>query len=102
MPFTGSREDDSQGTIGQWSVDEFVKFLQAQFEENPPQKFTVIVVEEAEVVTTLKVLDQIQLTQVQSTVGAAGSAAPLPANPAGYFRVLDYTGQVKLVPYYNP
>jgi len=88
-------------TIGQWTTDQLVRFFQNMIRLHPPESSVNITAEDVNVVKTLKCLDQIQLFQNQTTVGAAGSASALPANPAGYFRVLDYTGNVKLVPYYN-
>lgn len=39
---------------------------------------------------------------VQSTVGAAGAASALPANPVAYIKIADVSGNVYVVPAYNP
>jgi hypothetical protein len=87
--------------LGEWSVTQLIKFLESQKEQSPFQKASAITCGDIRVQKTLFVQDQIQLTQFQTTVGATGTASALPANPAGYFRVLDHTGRVKLVPFYN-
>lgn len=40
------------------------------------------------------------LNETQTTVGAAGTADPLPSNPAGYAKAL-VAGQQVLIPYYT-
>jgi hypothetical protein len=42
----------------------------------------------------------LQFNSFQNNVGSAGGASALPATPKGYFKVLDYTGNTVLVPFY--
>lgn len=93
MPF----EDN----IGQWTVSELIRFLQEQFRQNPPETAPNLSSDNITVSALLSILDQIQFFQVQTTVGAAGGASALPATPSGYIKILDYTGAVKVIPYYN-
>jgi len=88
-------------TIGEWTVERLVRFLQNALEESPPSRIPALVCDELTVNAKLAVTDQIQFGQFQTTVGAAGSASALPATPTGYIRVLDYTGQPFVIPYYK-
>lgn len=88
-------------TIGDWTVEKLVRFLQQALEENPPSRLPTIVCDTIETNITATFKDQVQFNQVQTTVGTAGSATALPANPSGYIRVLDYTGQPFVIPYYK-
>jgi hypothetical protein len=88
-------------TIGDWTVDQLVRFLQNILDESPPSRIPTLVCDEAIVQLKLTLGDQIQFSQVQTTVGSAGSASALPANPSGYLRILDHTGQPFVVPYYK-
>ena len=87
--------------IGNWTVSELVRFLQEQLRQNPPTSAPNLTSSELKVYNLLDVLDQIQFHQVQMTVGAAGGASALPATPSGYIRILDYTGQPFVIPYYK-
>lgn len=91
----------AEDTIGDWTVEKLVRFLQQALEENPPSKIPNLTCDQLTVATTFTVLDQVQFGQFQTTVGAAGSASALPANPSGYIKVLDYTGQPFVIPYYK-
>lgn len=44
----------------------------------------------------------VEATNITTTVGAAGAAAALPANPAKYLTVLDAAGNPFKIPAYNP
>lgn len=88
-------------TIGEWTVEKLVRFLQQALEENPPSRIPALVCDEITTNAKLTLVDQVQFTQAQTTVGAAGSASALPANPSGYIRILDFTGQPFVVPYYK-
>jgi hypothetical protein len=88
-------------TIGNWTQQQLVKFVQNLIRLHPPESSTSLSVEEVDVVKKLKCFDQIQFLQGQTTVGTAGGAAALPATPAGYIPILDFTGNTKLIPYYN-
>ena len=87
--------------IGDWSVEKLVRFLQNALEETPPSRIPSLVCDELTVNTKHVVSDQVQFTQAQTTVGGAGSASALPANPTGYIRILDFTGQPFVIPYYK-
>jgi len=88
-------------TIGDWTVDKFVRFIQQVLQENPPSNIPTLVCDNLTVSTEATFNDQLKLNNIQFTVGAAGGASALPATPKGYFRVKDYTGQSFVVPYYN-
>lgn len=88
-------------TIGDWTVEKLVRFLQQALEENPPSRIPALTCDELVVNVKLTMIDQLQFTQFQTSVGGAGSAAALPATPSGYLRILDYTGQPFVVPYYK-
>lgn len=88
-------------TIGNWTSGQLVKFFQNMLRLHPPESAVNLTADEINVTKTLKCTDQVQFFQVQATVGATGTASALPANPAGYIRILDYAGNVKLIPYYN-
>lgn len=88
-------------TIGDWTVERLVRFLQQALEENPPNRIPTVVCDTLTVNTTATFIDQLQFNQTQTTVGGAGSGSALPANPVGYLKILDYTGQPFVVPYYK-
>ncbi len=46
------------------------------------------------------ILSWTQSAATQSTVGAAGGASALPANPRGYLKFVDHGGTTVVVPYY--
>lgn len=87
-------------TIGEWSPGQLVRFIQDMLRSNPPEFAPNLTAETLKVTDKFSCSDQLQLFQFQTTVGAAGGASALPATPRGYFRFLDYTGAVVLVPYY--
>lgn len=87
--------------IGDWTIAEFIRFLQQQMKDYPPTQIPNLVNDVITISTLITILDQIQLNQVQTTVGSAGSASALPANPSGYFKIRDYTGTTFVVPYYK-
>lgn len=91
----------SADTIGNWTVERLVRFLQATMEENPPSRIPSLSCDDLTVNVKTNFMDQIQFTQYQTGVGAAGTASALPANPSGYLRILDYTGQPFVIPYYK-
>lgn len=88
-------------TIGDWTISQLIRWLQTQLQQNPPISALTLGVDNMQVNKQLTCLDQIQFLQAQSTVGSAGSASALPANPQGYIRILDYTGAVGVIPYYK-
>jgi hypothetical protein len=87
--------------IGDWTVGQLVRFLEQTLRESPPTRIPTLTTEELTNTEKLVCTDQIQLTQQQTTVGTAGGASALPATPTGYYRILDFTGTLRLVPYYN-
>lgn len=88
-------------TIGKWTVTQLVRFLQEQLRQNPPTEAPTLTTSQLKCYELLDIKDQVQFNQVQSTVGAAGSASALPATPSGYIRILDYSGQPFVIPYYK-
>lgn len=88
-------------TIGKWTVSELVRFLQEQLRQNPPPSAPDFSSARLTCFELLDIRDQVQFNQVQFTVGAAGGASALPATPSGYIRILDYTGQPFVIPYYK-
>ena len=91
----------AEEVIGEWTVERLVRFLQSALEDNPPSRIPALVCDTITVQQQATITDQVQFTQAQTTVGAAGAATALPATPSGYFRILDYTGQPFVVPYYK-
>jgi hypothetical protein len=88
------------GTIGEWTQSTLTKFIQDALRNNPP-KFTVNqTVENLTCTTLLKISDQIQFLRSATTASTGTGGAP-PAQVAGYFEILDPSGSVKKVPYYN-
>lgn len=88
-------------TIGNWTEGELVRFIQNMIRLHPPESAINITVDELDATKMIKCHDQIQFYRSQTTVGAAGGASALPANPAGYIIILDFAGNQKLIPYYN-
>ena len=88
-------------TISNWTESQLVRFFQNMLRLHPPENAISLTTDELTVVQKLKCIDQIQFWRSQPTVGSTGSASALPANPAGYIPILDYAGNVKLIPYYN-
>jgi hypothetical protein len=91
----------AEPTIGAWTQERLVRFIQNMIRLHPPESAISLTSDAITVNKMLKCVDQIQFKRFQTTVGAAGGAAALPATPTGYIPILDYTGTVKLVPYYN-
>jgi hypothetical protein len=88
--------------IGEWDSTTLVKFIQDILQNNPSLFSPSMTVDQLSVAAKAIIQDQIQYARSsRTTVGSAGSASALPANPTGYIEILDYTGQVKLIPYYN-
>lgn len=88
-------------TIGNWTVSQLVRFLQEQLRQNPPTSAPNLSSSHLTCYELLDIRDQIQFHQIQTTVGSAGTATALPANPSGYVRILDYTGNPFVIPYYK-
>lgn len=91
----------AEETIGEWTVERLVRFLQNALEETPPSRIPTLVTDELTVNLKHTFNDQVQFNQAQLTVGAAGSATALPATPSGYIRILDFTGAPFVIPYYR-
>jgi hypothetical protein len=87
--------------IGEWDSTTLVKFIQDTLQNNPSSFTPSVSVDYLLVASKALIQDQIQFGRGRPTVGSAGSAQALPATPAGYIEILDYTGQMKLIPYYN-
>ena len=85
--------------IAEWTTNKLTRFIQQLFQEE--LRKAAASYEEMVVSRKLTVLDEIQLSQAQGTVGAAGGASALPATPSGYMKILDGAGLVKVIPYYN-
>lgn len=91
----------SKDSIGEWTPAQLVRFIQNMLREHPPTSANNLTVEIVNVTKQLNCKDQIQIFTSVQTPGTTGTATALPANPKGYFKFLDYTGNVVLVPYYN-
>lgn len=91
----------AEPTIGNWTQAQLVKFFQNMLKLHPPENAVNLTADNVSIVKQLTCLDQIQFMQSQTTVGAAGGATALPANPTGYIPILDYAGNVRVIPYYN-
>lgn len=95
--FAGERK------IGDWTEAQLIRFIQDVLRNDPVPLPPAASTDELLVTRKLTVNDEIMFNGgAQATVGAAGGASALPATPAGYFRVLDNQGVVRIVPYYNP
>ena len=88
------------GTIGDWSTSTLTKFIQDALRNNPPQFTVNQTIEKLTCTTLLTISDQVQFLRSVGTATAGTAGAP-PAQVAGYFEVLDPSGSVKKVPYYN-
>lgn len=88
-------------TIGGWTQGQLVKFFQNMLKLHPPESAVNLTVDDVVVTKTLTCVDQLQFSRSQTTVGSAGGATALPATPTGYIPILDYTGTVRVIPYYN-
>lgn len=88
-------------TIGEWTVAQLVQFLKTQQEDNPPLKSSQMTCDELIVVNKAQFYDRPQFYQYQNTVGAAGTASALPANPLGYIKAIDRNGTAIVIPYYT-
>ena len=88
-------------TIGDWTVERLVRFLQQALEDTPPSRIPALTCDTITVQQTATFLDQLQFTQAQLGVGAAGAATAPPATPSGYIRILDFTGAPFVIPYYK-
>lgn len=88
-------------TIGNWTTTLLTKFIQDALRNNPPQFTVNQTIEKLVVTDQITVKDQIQFMRAKTTVGAAGGASALPATPKGYIEVLDPSGNVMLIPYFN-
>lgn len=91
----------SDQTIGEWTQTDLMKFVQQFLMDSDFFTAAIKTFEELTVTRKLIVEDEQQFLQSQTTVGAAGSASALPATPSGYFKVLDPTGSVVVIPYYK-
>lgn len=90
----------AENTIANWTPGMLVRFIQNMLREHPPEFSSNFSADNVTVNKTLKCLDQLQFTASQTGVGSAGGATSLPATPKGYFKVLDYTGNTVLIPFY--
>ena len=89
--------------IGDWTEAQLIRFIQDVLRNDPVPLAAVASADEMIVGRKLTVNDEVLFNgTAQSTVGAAGGASALPATPAGYIRILDNQGAVKVIPYYNP
>lgn len=88
------------GTIGDWSTSTLTKFVQDALRNNPPQFTVNQTIEKLTCVSLLTINDQIRFMRAVGTATVGTAGAP-PAQVAGYFEVLDPSGVVKKVPYYN-
>lgn len=88
-------------TIGDWTIQQLVRFLDVRLRESPPSKIPALTCDTLDITTKVRFFDQLQFNLNQTTVGVAGGASALPATPTGYVRILDYAGNEKLIPYYN-
>ncbi|MEM3062312.1 MAG: hypothetical protein QW303_02015 [Nitrososphaerota archaeon] len=87
-------------TIGDWSVDFLVKFMENIREQIASMNLSFLSADQISV-SDISISGNPQFNQTQTTVGAAGSASPLPANPDGYIKILDNSGTVKVIPFYK-
>jgi hypothetical protein len=88
------------GKIGDWTQSTLTKFIQDALRNNPPQFTVNQTIEKITCTDLLKIVDQMQFMRSVTTATAGTAGAP-PAQVAGYFEVLDPSGNVKKVPFYN-
>jgi hypothetical protein len=91
----------NEATIAQWTQERLVRFIQNMIRLHPPESAVNLTADSVTVNKMFKCVDQLQFMQHQTTVGAAGGASALPGAPVGYIPILDYRGNVMLIPYYN-
>lgn len=87
-------------TIGSWTSGELTRFIQQLIQGDETLNAPNKTIEELHVSRKLVIDDELQYTQTQTTVGAAGGATALPATPTGYIKILGADGQVRVMPYY--
>lgn len=89
--------------IGNWSEQQLIRFVQDALRNDPAPLPPAAQTDELIVARKFTLYDEIQFSGTsQTTVGGAGSASALPANPVGYIRILDNQGQVQVIPYFKP
>lgn len=88
-------------TIGTWTTGQLIRFIEDMFRTNPPGLGPSAQADEITVVEDLNLHGNLNFTLEQTTVGAAGSATALPANPYKYLRVKDSAGTVVVIPVYK-
>lgn len=101
MPNNPDFNATGSDTIAEWTFEQLIRVIQQILEETPPSRIPSLTCDELFNNSKTVFSDQVQFTQVQTTVGAAGGATALPATPRGYFKVLDHTGQTRVVPFYD-
>lgn len=90
-------------TIKDWTPAELIRYVRDQLVQDPVPVGSGQTVDEIYIGRKLTLNDEVEFGgTAQTTVGAAGTASALPANPVGYIRILDNQGQVRVVPFYNP
>lgn len=87
--------------IGDWDSSRLVKFIQDVLRNNPPTQSLNMSIEKLTCTDLLTIQDQVQFNRSKTTVGAAGGATALPATPRGYVEILDPSGVVRLIPYFD-
>jgi len=87
-------------TIGEWSISQLLRFIDNRIAENEVSS-PVRTLDSLTVGRMAIIEDEIKFEQYQTTVGAAGTASALPANPHSYIKILDRDGLPRVVPIYN-
>lgn len=90
-----------ENTIGSWSERQLIRFVENILRGRPTTATKSFSADDLIAAQRLTCMDKIQFMQSQTTVGSAGSATALPAQPIGYFKVYDSTGTLRVIPYYN-
>lgn len=85
--------------ISGWTTSRLTKFILDLLRQEAAK--LVKAYDELTVTRKLTVADEVRFMQGQATA-VAGVASALPATPDGYIKILDPSGNVKVIPYYKP
>jgi hypothetical protein len=89
-------------TIGDWNMNQLTRFVNQLIAEHDTASNPNRIFDEVEVGRKLRIKDELAfLGSTVTAPGAAGAASALPATPELYVKVLDPTGQVRLIPLYK-
>lgn len=91
-----------QDTIGNWDPAQLMRYVRDQLTQDPVPMASNGTVDELIVARKFTVTDEIAFNGTAASTATAGSGAAVPVAVAGYIRILDNQGQVRVIPYFNP